>query len=1043
MLIALQGLACVHVADAQPFYFKHYQTEHGLSNNIVLCALQDRRGFMWFGTKDGLNRFDGYSFKVFKNKPADSNSLYTNSIRSLHEDAQGALWVGTERGIFLYNEKMENFSFVKGGATSEIRSMLVDNKNQLWYVADFSIYKYDIAKGTTISYRTLAGVSNVTSLYFDKRGNIWGGTLFGKLLQYNPAKDNFSSYDIFSHSPPATSHEIQCMYDMGDGEIFIGTIAQGVKKFNTLKKTYTDVLTYNEDHTEIFARDFVQYSKDELWVATESGIYTYNLRTNNINNFHKEYYNPYSLSDNAIYTLCKDREGGIWAGTYFGGINYLPKQNFVIQKYFPTSGKNSISGNAVREMVADHKGNLWIGTEDAGLNKLNATTGQYQHFLPDNDAGAISHFNIHGLLVHNEQLWIGTFEHGLNVMDLNTLKIIKHYQAGPGANDLKSNFIHNFCKTKNGIILICSSNGLYRYNEPEDNFTLIEQLPFNTFYSAITEDHTGTIWVGTFTSGVFFINFDKKIHGHIQIDINGKNQLQQNRILYLKEDADRRLWIATEAGAYAVSADRKKTTHYTSSTALPGNLVYTIMQDSLKNIWFSTSKGLARMDNKTGRIHTFSKADGLLAEQFNYNSAFEDKQGNFYFGTVKGYIRFNPYTFTVSNFKPPIYITGLQLFNKDVAINGSSSPLHQSISFTNAITLRYNQSTFSIDFAALSYTAPESIEYAYQLEGLDKEWSYIKTNRRIYFTDLSPGDYMLKVRSTNASGVWADNQKNLYITILPPWWRSSWAYGLYIVLLLAITYFIARFFHDRQMMKQKRKMELFELNKEKELYQLKIDFFTKVAHEIRTPLTLIKAPMERMLQQISSLPHLEKYLLIMNKNTQRLLTLTNELLDFRKAEASGGPQHFKKMNIVSITQNIFQNFISIAEAKNISFQFEKKKEAILGDINEESFTKIISNMLDNAIKYAAGIVVLCIDSRDKENIEIKVSNDGKLIPAALHEKIFEPFYRSKDVLGTTGSGIGLSLSRSLAQLHNGTLTVHIEDNRFNTFTFRFPSKNRH
>ena len=997
--------------------------------------MQDSKGFMWFGTKDGLNRFDGYSFKTFRHNDADSTSIGNNSITKLYEGNDGIIWIGTERGLYFYDPQYETFKIISNGPLSEIRSIASDNE-YLWFIAGFTLFKYPLSNRKPQSPQKVKNIDICTTVTSSQTGEIWIGTLYGTIARYNRNKDSFQFYSVFEHSKPAVSNWIEKVYDSGAGFLLIGTSNQGVKKFDLNTNNYTDLLTYGTDNTDIYARDFIKYADNEYWIATESGIYIYNTTKSNFINLKKDKNNPYALSENAVYSFTKDQQGGIWASTYFGGVNYLPKQNLVFEKYFYNPTVNSLQGNAIREIKSDNRGNLWIGTEDAGLNKYNLNTGSFTNYHPTQFVNSIAHSNIHGLLVDDDKLWIGTFEHGLDVMDLKTEAIIKHYNAGPQLTSLKSNFIYTIYKTSDKQIYIGTSNGIYTYNRQYDNFKQLSFFPPNIFFSAICEDNKGNIWVGTFKHGVYYYNPLLNIYGRLTISVNGRNKLIDNRITNIYIDSKNYLWICTEENLFRINTEDKSVKQFSTQNGLPGNLVYSVIEDNNNNLWITTSRGLAMLNRRTSNITVYTQTNGLLSDQFNYSSAYKDSIGQIYFGSVNGLIRFDPSKAQFPIFSPHIYITNLQISNTDIAIKPGST-LAQSLLYTKKIILKHNESSISIDFAALDYISPQNIKYRYKLEGLDDDWNYIKTNRRVYFTDLSPGKYKFLIRSTDNNGKWANNERALFIEILPPWWKSNWAYVVYTVLILLIIYGIILFYHNRQLEKQRRRMDAFERAKEKEMYETKIDFFTQVAHEIRTPLTLIKAPMEKLIKNIHQTPQSEKYLLVMNKNTERLLDLTNQLLDFRKIESGNVLLNKKEIDIVSLIKNISINFQPLAESKNILIKMSAPATLIY-QCDEEALIKIISNLLDNAIKYGHSLVHININK--EEEIKINIANDGVLIPTDLMEKIFDPFFRLKDKEKTTGTGIGLPLARSLAELHGGSLSLTVSG-KMNIFVLTLPGNN--
>jgi len=1024
---------------AQPYYFRRYQVEDGLSNNAVLCSLQDRNGFMWFGTKDGLNRFDGYSFKVYRFDADNNKTIGGSFIQCLAEDRNGLLWVGTENGIYSYNNATETFSPLESNPNKLIRSILFDEHNNLWFISRLGLFRYDLKTKKTKEYPP-AKYFYVSAFCQTPDKQLWFATPDGYMARYNPGSDDFSTWPIFDKSPPTSSKWVENIYETGDGHILIGTSTQGAKYFDTQKHTYKDLLSYSADKTGIYARNFVKISADKYWIGTESGIYIYDFKTTEVTNLKKQYNDPYSLSDNAIYAFCRDREGGIWICTYFGGINYYPKQYATFEKFFHKVGENSISGNAVREISPDQKGNLWIGTEDAGLNKLNLATGKVTNFKPTGLKSGISHSNIHGLFADGNELWIGTFEHGLDVMDLNTEKVIRHYGISHRPNQLRSNFIYAFYKTRSGQLLLSTTSGLYSYNRKEDNFRNFPYVPDYMFYTSIMEAADGTIWVGTVRDGIFYYNEKTGKKGSYKNEPGNKNSLIDNRVNRIIEDRDHNIWIATEAGLSRLSTESGRFTSYSIKNGFPSNVIYGLLEDKQQNLWISSSKGLLRFEPKTGNLKTYTKSDGLLSDQFNYNSSYQDAEGNMYFGSVKGLIRFNPADFKPDTFKPPVFITGLQVNNQELIIGAKNSPLKSSILLTDRIRLNHTQSSFSIDFAALSYTSPVMTEYAYKMDGIDKTWTYLKQNRKAYFTDLSPGKYVFRVKASNSSGVWNTKETVLDIEILPAWWASSFAFVLYGLGVTLIIFILIRRDHRRIDRKNARRMEVFENEKEKEIYHAKIEFFTNVAHEIRTPLTLIKGPMEKLIKRSAEIPDMEKNLKVMNKNTDRLLELTNQLLDFRKTEISGFSLNFVKTNIAETLRDIALNFQSIAEQKHVRYEIRLPEEKLLAYIDIEAFRKIISNLADNAIKYGrSGIVIELFPQQDgDEYLIIKVSSDGKAIPHEIHEKIFQPFYRAKETEIKPGTGIGLSLSRALAELHNGSLVLEKGIEGFNIFVLKLP-----
>lgn len=1025
----------------QTHYFRHYQVENGLSNNTVFSCVQDEDGFMWFGTKDGLNRFDGTNFKLFRNDADDSFSIGDNFIRSLYLDKSRALYIGTRSGLYKYEFHSEKFILVyKTG--SEVKDIKKDAENNLWFISGQTLIVFNESTNAENIFKE-GNDFFATSVSIDSSGVVWVSTSDGLLLKMGKDKKIVLSVDLFERSPGIKNRWIEKIFATDDHSILAGTSNHGVKLFNTKAMIYKDLLTYNADKTSIFARDFVQSKPGEYWIATESGIYIYNSKTLKVTNLKKNYSDPFSISDNAVYTLLQDKEGGIWAGTYFGGANYYPVQYTPFKKYFPDYSSTSISGNAVREICADSYGNLWIGTEDAGLNKLDTATGSFTQYQPTGTSSGISYSNIHGLLARDNELWIGTFEHGLNIMDIRTGKVIRYYPQENNSRTLKSNFIVTLFSTRNGTILIGTRNGLYRFEMKTNSFVNIPEIPAECFVHSIMEDRNGLLWIGTLGNGLYWYDPVNETSKNVLHDPADKNSLSSNSVINLFEDSDGRMWVGTEGGGVCqYNAETKQFVSYQVKNGMPGNTVYKILEGNNKDLWMTTSRGLVQLDPATERIKVYTVSNGLLSDQFNYNSGYKDANGTMYFGSVKGMISFNPGKFLRNNYSAPLFITNVVINNQDLKVNMENPLLEKSIIYTKNLTLRHNQSSFAIDFAALSFTAPEVVRYKYFLEGLDREWTTIQNTRRVYFTDLTPGTYVFRVKSETLDGSWQDRETQLTIDILPPYWASKEAYAIYIILLAASIILFFYYYHKRVGEKNKRKIENLEFSKQKEIYQAKIDFFTNVAHEIKTPLTLIKAPLEKLLKNPDDRTKDVFHLKIMERNTEKLVALTNQLLDFRTVEMNSLQLSYARIDINDLITERNVSFAPLADKKNTSVHLELPDEKVVAEVDPDAIQKIFNNLILNAISYSEQTIVIKLYTDQlNNNFIIEFINDGQLISPSLSEKIFDPFYRIKDN-GRPGNGLGLALSRSLVLLHNGTLNLSDPVNGMNVFTLVIPIRKK-
>ncbi|MFC6103069.1 ligand-binding sensor domain-containing protein [Olivibacter domesticus] len=1023
---------------SQPYYFKHYQVENGLSNNAVICSLQDSKGFMWFGTRDGLNRFDGYTFKVFRHDTNDSLSIGHNYIHSLFEDKQGKIWAGTDFGIFIYDPITESFTHFQHDREAVVVNIQSDQDGNIWYIANFSsLIQYRPQTNVYKEFTNLK-VSSIDAMVLSKAG-VWIGSGTGEIKFLNPISGDIKSYDIFKNSPPLRTKSVICLtWDEQFNRLWIGTSKQGAKVLYPKENRYEDLVTLSDDGQPLFVRDIKKIGSNQYWFATESGVFIYLEEKKKILQLRKQDNNPWTLSDNANYTLCKDREGGIWVGSWFGGLSYYHRQHTFFEKYFPLNENNSLSGSAVREIVEDDAGNLWVGTENGGLNKFSSNQKKIEHFTASGRLGDLSGSNIHGLLVTGDTLWVGTFHQGLNLMSIATGKVFKQYYAGNGKHSLKSNFIYTMLRLRTGKVLLATDHGIYQYLSEEKAFKKVEGFPEYIFYTSLYEDSDGTIWAGTWRDGLYFYNPNTNKKGlYTHMEGNDKS-LASNRITNIKESRNKELWVGTEEGLCYLNKEKDNFIRYNFQRSSEGILVCAILEDEQESLWVSTSKGLIQFNPKSGFTRSFSMANGLLSNQFNYNAAYKAKDGILYFGSVKGLIRFDPGGLKEKNFVPPVYITGFQVYDRDLEINGQGSPLKKSITFTDTILLKYNQSSFSIDFAALSYVSPNMTEYSYKMEGLDPNWTYLQTNRKAYFTELSPGKYTFKVSAVNSEGKRIGKGAVLFIHILPPFWASGAAYVLYFILLVCLIYYIINTYHQRVKEKNRIKLEQLAHRKEEETYRAKIDFFTQVAHEIRTPLTLIKGPMEKIIKQVDEVPAIRKNLLIMEKNTDRLLQLSGQLLDFRKTEEKGFRLNYQKINITQFLKEQIERIKPTTQEKKIKVKAEFSKEPIWAFVDVDALDKIVSNLLNNGLKYAASKIYVDLELKDS-SFHIAVASDGNLIPIDLRDKIFEPFYRLQGSERHLGTGLGLALAKSLAEMHGGHLILDTENmQNFNTFVLSLP-----
>ncbi len=1032
LLILLSVLSAVQVpVNAQNLYFDRIDIKNGLSQNTVSEIIQDSRGFMWFGTKDGLNRYDGTHFKVFRHVPGSGAGLGNNNIRTLIEDDSNRIWIGTNSGLYVYDMEYDRFSEIPvfdvggGRSYSPVLALEKDLKGRIWIsVEACGIYCHDPATGLT---ECRYGTRNpVSTMAVDVRtGTVWFSWAAAGLYYTD---DDFNTVRPFllDNGKKVFPEDVITFIEADDYDcLYLGFEKNGVMELDRNTGAIRSIRLSDEP---LFVRQILRYSPEELWVGTETGLYIYNTRTGTHQHLVHSPYDRYSLSDNAIHSICKDRDGGIWLGTFFGGIDYLPERIPDFRKYYSTGTPGSLGGMRVGEICSDGKGELWVGTEDAGLYRFSPKTGSFEFFGPSAEFS-----NIQSLLLDGDDLWVSTFSNGIRVIDTATGKVRKYeFVKTPGPR-LFSNNVFALEQGCDGRIWIGTMHGLQYYNRETDDFGFVPQINGGMMVNDIFSDSDGNLWVGTLSNGLFMQDAsDRRWTQFLHIP-SDTSSIPINNVLSIFEDNTGQLWITTDGGGFS-RYDAKSRTFKTFTTAdgMPSDVVYRIVEDDSGKFWISTSNGLVRFNPLRGKVlRVYTSGDGLLCNQFNYGSGYKSEDGRIFFGSIEGLISFNPESLMRDNAdkNPPVFFTGFSIQDEDVAVGGKDSPLQKDISFTESIELNYARNGFSIEMAVLEYRADPQIWF--MLEGVDSRWRSYKGNS-VNYSNLAPGHYTFLAKSRYTGST----VKTLDIRILPPWYGSTTAISAYLILLTLSLIAGVNIYHRRAVLKRKKYIMAYERKKEKEVYDSKIAFFTSITHEIRTPLTLIKGPLDNILAKDRLDPRIARDLNIMSRNTDRLLVLVNQLLDFQKIEKQNLSLDLTKQNVASILEEVYSRFSTSISQQHKDCSIDIRDRDLYALVDAEAFTKIISNMLSNAMKYSDSRIRISL-CRSGESFCLSVSNDGELISPDKREAIFAPFFRGTSVSDKTGTGIGLYLARSLAELQHGTLTMG-PDTGENEFVLKMP-----
>lgn len=1039
LLLFLFLFTCAsYAADIRPsnYYFTHITGENGLSQSNVKAILQDSYGFMWFGTKNGLNRYDGTSIVQMDCDDYVAGTSNHN-ISSLFEDKDRQMWVGTDRGVYRYNPALDVFTVMNLKTESGVdmnnwvADITADSIGNIWVVIpDQGVFRY---KDDALSFYEVTNKNNFKTevpecIHVRENGDVWVGTWGVGLFRYDEKTDSFVQYAVDKKGLSLYGKNINSLCDYGDWlaiAIHEGEIMKYHPETNELVKINLPEIS------KTFTRKLM-YFDDELWIGTHDGLFIVNEEKKQTISLQQDLMRPFSLSDKNIYTMYQDREGGIWLGTMFGGVNYLSQHNLLFSKYVPSSDDYSLTTKRVREIAADATGNVWIGTEDNGINVLDIATGRVSP-VKCNSVEHDNHLVTLGMYAQGDYVYCGLFKQGLEVIHAPTRKVT-HYS--PEQLGIAEGSIYCFYIDSKGYRWIGTGWGLYKADPDTLAFTKVEEAGYDWIFD-VFEDKDGVVWFASMGTGVMKYNPKDKTFVRYNYEEDRKNGLTSNSISSVMQDSNGRIWISTDRGG--VSRYNPQTDDFTTFSikdGLPDDVVYKILEDDQGNLWFGTNKGLVRFNPDTKYVRVYTTKDGLLGNQFNYKSALRGKDGKFYFGGIEGLVAFDPHSSERPNTVASVYITRFSIYNQEITVHTPDSPLKQCIVHTNKVILPYNQANLSFDLALLNYSTTESNQYYYKMEPLDKSWIKAASNQNISYAKLPPGNYVFKVQAINGLGS-APSNRSLEIVILPPWWLSIWAYFIYIICGVCIVLFWFFWYRSRKEHEMDERQKLFEIEKEKELYESKVSFFTEIAHEIRTPLTLINGPLETIQEMEIEDARLNKNLFVIGQNTKRLLDLAGQLLDFQKIGARKFDMKYESVDVTALLNETVARFEPTIIQKKKELLQNIPDESIVAAIDKEAITKILSNLLNNALKYARHTILVEL-LKDDTTFTVRVVSDGDKIATDISQLIFEPFYQmEKKKESRQGVGIGLPLARSLATLHKGTLYLDTEQGE-NTFILTVP-----
>lgn len=1030
----------LHVYGQRTLVFKNINVDNGLSQNTVLSVLQDRKGYLWVGTLDGLSRFNGLEFSVYKTQAGNDSSISSNRIDKLFQDNDGNLWVGTLKGLNLYEPASASFiryKIEKTGAPYTILCLVQDKKGIIWAGTDRGLYQINSKKkgvsNHTLLRSNICGANKITCLYIDNEQNIWIGE--GQTLKiYNLPKSEFLPLPAALKKTQKLSNcVIRGIIQDHFKNYWIATETNGLFYYNVRTASCLNYTSGNGLLSNT-VRAVFENSDHKIWAGTKKGLNIIDPQNQTINKFTYDPLNSSSLSQNSIRCIFKDNEHNIWIGTYNGGLNCVYDQ---FDNFYSLGrnkgGKAGLSYGIVNTVIAGSNDDFWIGTDDGGLNHVDKTFQNNRVYYQFNGASRELLGNSIKAIANTtdpDKLWVATGS-GLNIFDKRT-------GAFTPANFITEPVIPGFIQ---GYVLLKDSGGLWIGT----NFNGLYYLKNNNIlhhYNNIAEHNVSALfedgrnlWIGLNNKGFKILNLKTQSIATYRANPHNKYGLNNDAVSCIYKDAKARVWIGMDDGG--IDYFDTRTNHFyiiNESLGLANNSIHSILDDEQGRLWISTNKGLSSITFKKFQppfkksdllIKNYSVADGLQSNEFTSGAAVKANNGNLVFAGINGITGFDPGKIKTNTIKPKVILTDFLVFNKSVSFKDSASFLLKPIDETHEITLKYNQAFFSIKFAALNFINPEKNQFAFKLEGFqDSEWHYVGNQKIATYTNLDPGTYYFRVKAANNDGVWNNIPRELKITILSPWYKTGYAFTGYVIIAAVLLYLFNFYTKKTERLKNELKYESLSHIKDQELARKQLSFFVNISHEIKTPLTMIMALLQRMLDINIGNQKAYDQLIIMQRNGERLIRLINQLLDKKKLETGHMQLQVTQGDIVSFIKEIQLAFSSLAQLKNITICFNPQQPDIDLWFDKDKLEKVLYNLLSNAIKFTPdyGKIIISVSkaSQDK-SVLITVEDNGCGIQPANIDKIFSQYYHYDN--NVDGTGIGLAFSKELIDMHHGRLTV--------------------
>ena len=1030
-----------NIFSQNKYRLKNISTTDGLSQSSVIAIHQDKFGQMWFGTRDGLNKYDGSRFTIFRNDATDKFSISNNDILSIEADNTGKIWVGTYNGLNCYNPVTNTFKrylHTKNNHTISSNAVwcIREIGSEMWFGTSKGLTIYNKKTSQFISIfhsetdaSTLAS-NNILSVLKTRKGEIWVGTTKGlcKLTSRKNGRFTFKNYPLNT----TDILNVQAIKEDSQGNLWVGTKNKGLLKFDTYANEFISFLPaakYREINADI--RSLAIDAEGSLWIGAYDGIYILgkDKSLEKINN---------SSNNNGIdkvKSVYIDKKGSVWIGCYYKGVNIWDVSNVNFSNYNQNSKKIPMSFDVVSSIITDKNQNIYFGTEGGGITIYNKNTEATSYI--NSKSGQTNKNDIKSMCLSEDNiLWMGTFSKGISAYNTISKRIEDNRISPDLAALLIDTGVYSIKTEGNGILWIGTfSKGLIRYNTISKTFQIIgndntkPNFLTNNIVRSILVDRQRGLWVAT-QNGLNLIplqNFNPNKYAikHFFFDAPA---LSGDDILTLFQDSQNKIWVGTKAKGLHYFDGKK----FRRINLKVGNTVITsihsILEDDDKNLWISTNQGIIKYSTTRKTVVIYDQKDGLASNEFNDNAALKLDSNKFYFGSPSGAAYFDARKISLNDYAPQVLITNLKIQNQTINPNDAAEILEQSIGYTKNITLDYDKANFSIDFAIPNYIRSKNNQYSYRLTGLENNWTVTKNTEAI-FAIQNPGTYIFEVRGANNDGVWNKVPTTLTVVVKPAPWRSIWAFLFYGIVIGLGLYGLIWIMKSKARLKQKLELEYLETKRIEENNRAKLDFFTNISHEFRTPLTLILGPLQQILSDYNGTNEMYKKLLVIEGSANHLLSLINRLMDFRKLENDQVTLESANGNIVKFTKEIFLSFIEYAKDGGYTYTFESSEEEILVYFDRYKLERVFYNLISNAFRYTpkGGNINIKIN-HDHENLFIAVEDSGAGIAEEHIDKIFDlffeiPLHNNVQKNYNKGTGIGLSIVKNIVKLHKGTIEV--------------------